>query len=209
MFSHRMPSAHLCIFAIDFPNNIIEIPLLGGGGHISSLHVAILTRLGVTIFKMPPSTAATVNQFPNPKVSDVEKEGEAEEGQGGHLLFLIRMDQSSSPFLSPFYLSISGTLFLFLSSLSSLYLPPPLSLCRILGPLQGISMAQRRAVTSKCHPGETRALPSFVFFHSATRLPFSCVGAVAFLVLPHLRPPKEEHSRYIPDLPFHPRRVKT
>lgn len=57
-------------------------------------------RWGVTIFKMPPSTAATVNQFPNSKVSDVEREEEREEGQGGHLLFLIRMDQSSSPTLS-------------------------------------------------------------------------------------------------------------
>lgn len=152
----------------------------GGRGHIFSLRAAILTRLGVTIFKMPPSTAVTVNQFSNPKVSDVEREGEAEEGQGGHLLFLIRMDQSSSPFLSPLYLSISGTLFLFLGSFSSLYspplLPPPLSLCHILGPLQGISMAQRRAVTSKCHPGETRAQPSFMFFHSTIRLPFSCMG---------------------------------
>lgn len=108
-----------------FLNNIIEIPLPGGRGHIFSLCAAILTRLGVTIFKMPPSTAVTVNQFSNPKVSDVEREGEAEEGQGGHLLFLIRMDQSSSPFLSPLYLSISGTLFLFLGSLSSLYSPPP------------------------------------------------------------------------------------
>lgn len=85
----------------------------GGQGHIFSLRVAILTRLGVTILKMPPSTAATVNQFSNPKVNDVEREGEAEEGQGGHLLFLIRMDQSSSPFLSPLYLGISGTLFSF------------------------------------------------------------------------------------------------
>lgn len=34
------------------------------------------------------------------------------------------MDQSSSPFLSPLYLGISGTLFLFLSSLSSLYPSP-------------------------------------------------------------------------------------
>lgn len=105
---------------------MIEIPLLGGQGHIFSLCVGILTRLGVTIFKMPPSTAATVNQFSNPKVTDVERggRGEAEEGQGAHLLFLIRMDQSSSPFLSLLYLSISGTLFLFLSSLSSLYPSP-------------------------------------------------------------------------------------
>lgn len=72
---------------------------------------------------MPPSTAATVNQFPNPKVSDVEKEGEAEEGQEGHLLFLIRMDQSSSPFLSPLYLGISGTLFLFRGSFKPLSPP--------------------------------------------------------------------------------------
>lgn len=101
---------------------------MGGQGNIFSVHVAILMRVGVTIFKMPPSTAATVNQFPNPKVSDVEREGEGEEGQGGHLLFLIRMDQSSSLALSHF---ISGSLvlsFTFLCSLSSLYpLAPPLS----------------------------------------------------------------------------------
>lgn len=163
--------------------------MLGGRGHIFSLCVAILTRLGVTIFKMPPSTATTVNQFPNPKVSDVEREGEAEEGQGGHLLFLIRMDQPSSPFLSLLYLGISGILFsslqLSFKSLSHPF-PQPLSLCHILGPLQGISMAQRRAVTSKCHPGETRAQPSFMFFHSTTRLPFSCVGKGVFLMFPHL-----------------------
>lgn len=159
---------------------------------------------------MPPSTAATVNQFPNPKVSDVEKEGEAEEGQGGHFCY------SSLEWISPLlpsssrFISASLAPFFFSSALFQAFISsPPLSLCRILGPLQGISMAQRRAVTSKCHPGETRALPSFVFFHSATRLPFSRVGADAFLVLPHLRPPKEEHSRYIPDLPFHPRRVET
>lgn len=72
---------------------------MGGEGNIFSVHVAILTRWGVTIFKMPPSTAATVNQFPNPKVSDVEKEEEGEEGQGGHLLFLIRMDPPLLPAL--------------------------------------------------------------------------------------------------------------
>lgn len=37
-------------------------------------------------------------------------------------------------------------------------------------------MAQWRAVTSKCHPGETRALPSCVFFHSATSWPLSGRG---------------------------------
>lgn len=84
-----------------------------GQGNLFSVHVAILMRRGVTIFKMPPSTAATVNQFPNPKVSDVEKEVEGEEGQRGHLLFLIRMDQSTSPPLS-LYLSISGAHSLFL-----------------------------------------------------------------------------------------------
>ncbi len=31
---------------------------------------------------MPPSTAATVNQFPNPKVSDVERERERGRGKG-------------------------------------------------------------------------------------------------------------------------------
>lgn len=107
-----------------FLNNIIEITLLGGRGHILSIRMAILTRLRVTIFKMPPSTAATVNQFSNPKVSDAERGREAEEGQGGHLLFLIRMDQPSSPFLSPLNLGISGTLFLLLSSLSILYPSP-------------------------------------------------------------------------------------
>lgn len=39
-------------------------------------------------------------------------------------------------------------------------------------------MAQWRAVTSKCHPGETRALPSCVFFHSATSSPLSGRGCV-------------------------------
>lgn len=58
------------------------------------MHVAILMRWGVTIFKMPLSTAATVNQFQNPKVSIVKREEGGGEGQEGHLLFLIRMDQS-------------------------------------------------------------------------------------------------------------------
>lgn len=116
------PPVHLQYW---FINNIVEIPLVGGRGNISTVHVAILTRWGVSIFKMPPSTAATVNQFPNPKVSNVEKEGEGEEGQGGHLLFLIRMDQSTSPSLS-FFISVSLVLSLFLSSLYP-PTPPPLS----------------------------------------------------------------------------------
>lgn len=52
-----------------FGNNV-------GKKKLFSVHVAILMRWGVTIFKMPPSTAATVNQFPNPKVSEVERERE-------------------------------------------------------------------------------------------------------------------------------------
>lgn len=114
--------------------------MAGGQGNIFSVHVAILMRWGVTIFKMPPSTAATVNQFPNPKVSDVEREEEGEEGQGGHLLFLIRMDQSSAPFLSHFIsassvLALSFSYALFQAIILPLF---PLSLHLILGPLQGI-----------------------------------------------------------------------
>lgn len=51
---------------------------MGGRGKIFSVHVAILTRQGAGVLKMPASTAATVNQFPNPKVSDVERERERE-----------------------------------------------------------------------------------------------------------------------------------
>lgn len=94
---------------------------MGGQGNIFSVHVAILMRWGVTIFKMPPSTAATVNQFPNPKVSDVEREGEGEEGQGGHLLFLIRLDQPSSSPLSHFISASLVLSFSFLRSLLILY----------------------------------------------------------------------------------------
>lgn len=72
---------------------------------------------------MPPSTAATVNQFPNPKVSDVEKEGEGEEGQGGHLLFLIRMDQSSSSSLSRFISASLMLSFSFLAPFQAFILP--------------------------------------------------------------------------------------
>lgn len=113
-----------------FINNIAKIHLVGGPGNIFFVHVAILMRWGVTIFKMPPSTAATVNQFPNPKVSDVEREEKGKEGQGGHLLFLIRMDQSSSPSFFCLFFSASRVLpFSFLRSLSS-FLPhtfPPCS----------------------------------------------------------------------------------
>lgn len=96
--------------------------MAGSQGNIFSVHVAILMRWGVTIFKMPPSTAATVNQFPNPKVSIVEGEGAGGEGQGGHLLFLIRMDQFSLP---PLCLSILGAFFLFLKLSFKLFPPSP------------------------------------------------------------------------------------
>lgn len=90
------------------------------------------------------------------------------------------------PSSSPRFISASLAPFFFFSPLFQRRHPPPppppqLSLRRSLGPLQGISMAQRRAVTSKCHPGETRALPSFLFFHSATRLPLSYPGEGVFL----------------------------
>lgn len=47
---------------------------MGGRGNTFSVHVAILTRQGASIHKMPASTAATVNQFPNPKVSSGKRE---------------------------------------------------------------------------------------------------------------------------------------
>lgn len=195
-----------------FLNNIIEIPLPGGRGHIFSLCAAILTRLGVTIFKMPPSTAATVNQFSNPKVSDVEREGEAEEGQGGHLLFLIRMDQSSSPFLSPLYLSISGTLFLFLGSLSSLYSPPPrppshFPSATFWVPSKGFQWLRGGLSLQNVIPvkqGPSR--PSWFSTPPSVCRLVAWVRAVCFWAFPHLWPPKEAHSCDIPDLPFYQKR---
>lgn len=166
--------------------------MLGGRGHVFSLPVAILMRLGVTIFKMPPSTAATVNQFSNPKVSDVERGGWGELRRAMGAICYSSLEWispllPSSPVVSQHLWHPFSFPQLSLKPLSlALPFPQPLSLCHILGPLQGIAMAQRKAVTSKCHPGETRAQPSFMFFHSTTRLPFSCVGEGVFLVFPHL-----------------------
>lgn len=140
---------------------------MGGRGNIFFVHVAILTRADASILKMPASTAATVNQFPNPKVSDGEKrerEGERgegkerlceREGQGCHLLFLIRMDQSSSASLSPPHSFLAP----FQAFILPVYHPrippsvPPSPRChRILGPFQGILKPQGRVVTSKMSP---------------------------------------------------------
>lgn len=57
-----------------FVNNIVKIPLAVGQGNIFSVHVAILMRWGVLPFsKCHHQQRQTVNQFPNPKVSDVER----------------------------------------------------------------------------------------------------------------------------------------
>lgn len=96
-------------------------------------------RWGVTIFKMPPSTAATVNQFPNPKVSDVERGREKERKAKGAICY------SSLEWISPplaLSLFISASLPLFLNALFQAFFPltfPSLSLSLhlILGPIQG------------------------------------------------------------------------
>lgn len=140
--------------------------------------MAILMRWGVTIFKMPPSTAATVNQFPNSKVSDVERDEEREEGQGGHLLFLIRMDQSSSPTRS-LYLSICGTLAPFKLFSSHFSLSTPHS---------GCPPRELNGTEEGCHfkmsPWRNKDPLTPVFFHSTTSSPLSYIHESIWDIFP-------------------------
>lgn len=145
-------------------------------------------RWGVTIFKMPPSTAATVNQFPNPKVSDVARGEEGEEGQGGHLLFLIRMDHSSSPYSAlslSLNLSSSGALSLFLTLVFKPFYPPTFP-CLLLSPPHFGSPPRdlngaEEGCHFKCHPSETRDPLTVVFFHSTTSSTFTNIHEFVFL----------------------------
>lgn len=81
---------------MDFVNNIVKIPLAFGQGSIFSVHVAILMRWGCYHFQNATLNSGNSKSISKPKGQWCrEKEGEREKGQGGHLLFLIRMDQSS------------------------------------------------------------------------------------------------------------------
>lgn len=143
---------------------------------------------------MPPSTAATVNQFPNPKVSDVEKEGDREEGQGDHLFFLIRMNQSY--FLSlPRFISASPLLsFSFLAPFQAFIL----ALFHLTPPHFGSPPRDLNGTDKSCHfkmssPWNKDPL-TIVFLHFTTSPPFShiheCVSVCVFLKFPYLHPPK-------------------
>lgn len=162
---------------------------MGGRRNIFSVHVPILTRGGASILKMPASTAATVNQFPNPKVSDGKRErGKKKErvfegeGQGCHLLFLIRMDQSSSASLSlplPFLASFQAFILPVYHPSIPPSVPPSLLCNRILGPFQGILKPQGRVVTSKCHPStaiQPRETSTKSRLHSSISSPASPVS---------------------------------
>lgn len=116
---------------------------------------------------MPPSTAATVNQFLNSKVSDVEREQEREEGQGGHLLFLIRMNQSSSSTLSlSQHLCYSCSFQAFFSSHFSLSTPH-----------FGCPPRELNGTEEGCHfkmsPWRNKDPLTPVFFHSTMSSPLS------------------------------------
>lgn len=72
---------------------------------------------------MPPSTAATVNQFPNPKVSDVEKGEKQRRAKGGICYSSLEW---ISPLLpsSPRFISASLAPFFFSSALFQAFISP-------------------------------------------------------------------------------------
>lgn len=161
-----------CTFQVLICKYIVKMYLADGQCSIFSVHVAILMRWGVTIFKMPLSTAATVNQFQNPKVSIVKREEGGGEGQGGHLLFLIRMDQ---PFFLPpcSFLTISGTSFLF----APFQCFPPFSLLFYLSislfcPLPWELNGTKEGCHFKMSPWQNKDPLGLVFFQYATSFHF-------------------------------------
>lgn len=83
-------------------------------------------RWGVTIFKMPPSTAATVNQFLNPKVSDVER-GREKERKAKWAICYSSLEWIISPLSLYLFISFALSYFFFLSFFSFFFLLFPLS----------------------------------------------------------------------------------